>query len=112
MRAHGAVASNQLGDDKVAAVLADLDTAPIGEPLRATLRLLRKVTREHAAVTADDLRAVLAAGVSRAQIEDALAVGFAFNVIDRLADTFEFHVPDAASFAAGARMLLTRGYKL
>src|SRR2546426_5427877 len=101
-----------MGDAKVAAVLADLDTAPIEEPLRATLRLLRKVTRDHAAVTAADLRAVLAAGVSRAQIEDALAVGFAFNVIDRLADTFEFHIPPAAGFAASAKMLLWRGYKL
>jgi FAD/FMN-containing dehydrogenase len=35
--------------------------------------MLRKLTREHA-VNADDMRAVLAAGVSREQIEDALAV--------------------------------------
>jgi alkylhydroperoxidase family enzyme len=92
-------------------VLADLETAPIAEPLRATLRVLKKLTREHA-VTADDMRAALAAGVTRTQLEDALAVAFAFNTIDRLADTFEFHVPDAAAFAAGARMLLSRGYKL
>ncbi len=72
--------------------------------------MLGKLTREHA-VTADDMRAVLAAGATRAQIEDALAVCFAFNVIDRLADCFEFHVPDADAFRAGARMLLARGYK-
>ena len=36
--------------------LADLETAPIEEPLRATLRMLGKLTREHA-VTADDMRA-------------------------------------------------------
>ena len=92
-------------------MLADVDGAPIAEPLRATLRLLRKLTREHA-ITADDIKPVLAAGVTRAQIEDALAVAFCFNVIDRLADTFEFHVPDAAGFAAGARMLLRRGYQM
>jgi alkylhydroperoxidase family enzyme len=73
--------------------------------------MLRKLTREHA-VTADDMRAVLAAGVTRTQIEEALAVGFAFNVIDRLADTFHFEVPDAAAFEASARMLLKRGYNL
>ena len=77
-------------------MLEDYEKAPIAEPLRATLGMLRKLTREHA-VTADDMRAVLAAGVTRAQIEDALAVGFSFNVIDRLADTFHFHVPDAAA---------------
>jgi alkylhydroperoxidase family enzyme len=95
----------------VQAVLADPATAPIGEPLRATLALLRKVTREPEAVTADDMRTVLAAGVSRGQIEDALEVCFAFNVITRLADTFEFEVGPRASFDAGARMLLTRGYQ-
>jgi alkylhydroperoxidase family enzyme len=96
---------------RVTAVLDDVDKAPIAEPLRATLRLLRKLTKEHA-VTADDMRTVRAVGVSKAQIEEALAVCFAFNVIDRLADTFEFCVPDAAAFEAGARMLLKRGYNL
>ncbi len=94
----------------MAAVLADLETAPIGEPLRATLRLLEKVSRN--AVTADDMRTVLAAGVTRSQIEDALDVAFCFNVITRLADAFEFEIPDAAGFAASGRQLLKRGYKL
>ncbi|MGE5183739.1 MAG: hypothetical protein ACM31C_16820 [Acidobacteriota bacterium] len=92
-------------------MLADVETAPIGEPLRATLRLLRTLTREHA-VTPEDITTAIAAGVTREQLKDALAVAFCFNVIDRLADTFEFHVPDAAAFAAGARMLLRRGYEM
>jgi alkylhydroperoxidase family enzyme len=94
----------------VESVLDDLDRAPIAEPLRATLALLRKVTRAHETVTADDMRALLALGVTRDQIEDALNVGFAFNVITRLADTFNFEVGSPASFDAGARMLLRRGY--
>jgi alkylhydroperoxidase family enzyme len=92
-------------------VLANLDTAPIAEPLRATLAFLGKVTREHEAVTSADVETLLALGVTRAQIEDALNVGFAFNVITRLADTFEFEVGPPASFEAGAKMLLTRGYR-
>jgi alkylhydroperoxidase family enzyme len=95
----------------VQAVLADPTTAPIGEPLRATLLLLRKVTREHQHLSADDMRQLLAKGVTRPQIEEALDVCFAFNVITRLADTFEFEVGPRAAFDAGARMLLTRGYK-
>ena len=93
------------------AVLENVDTAPIAEPLRAALRLLRKVTVEHQAVTANDMRPLLALGVTRAQIEDALNVGFAFNVITRLADTFAFEVGSRASFDAGAKALLTRGYR-
>jgi hypothetical protein len=38
-------------------------------------------------------------------------VCFAFNIITRLADTFEFFVGPPSHFAAGAKMLLTRGYK-
>jgi uncharacterized peroxidase-related enzyme len=110
-KAHAAVAGAAYHDDaKVAAVLADIDAANVGEPLRVTLRMLRKLTREHA-VTADDLREVLAAGVSREQIEDALAVCFSFNTIARLADAFGFFVPDGAAFDAGAKYLLARGYR-
>jgi uncharacterized peroxidase-related enzyme len=109
--AHSATAATAYHDDaKVAAVLADLETAPIEEPLRATLRLLAKLTREHA-VTADDMRAVLAVGVSREQIEDALAVCCAFNTTNRLADAFEFVVLAPKGFDAGAKVLLRRGYQ-
>ena len=93
------------------AVLDDLERAPIAEPLRATLAFLRQVTRDHQAVGAGDVQRLLALGVSRAQIEDALHVGFAFNVITRLADTFKFEVGSPASFSAGAGALLSRGYQ-
>ena len=97
-------------DPKVEAVLADIDSAPISDKLKATLHLLRKVSKD--GVTADDMKAVLAAGVTKAQIQDALAVCFAFNVITRLADAFEFHVGSRAAFDGGAKHLLKRGYKL
>jgi uncharacterized peroxidase-related enzyme len=109
--AHSAVAERAYGDAaKVSAVLSDLEAAPIEEPLRATLRMLRKLTREHS-VNADDMRAVLAAGVSREQIEDALAVCFAFNTMTRLADAFGFFLPGPKAFEAGAKYLLARGYR-
>ena len=92
-KAHSAVATGAYRDEKkVSAVLSDLDTASIEEPLRATLLMLGKLAREHA-VDADDMRAVLAAGASRKQIEDAIAVCYSFNVIGRLADAFGFFVP-------------------
>lgn len=92
-------------------MLADVDAAPIDPKLKATLVLLRKVTKDHAGVTAADMREVLATGVTKQQIQDALAVGFAFNVITRLADTFQFYVGPRSHFDAGAKHLLTRGYK-
>jgi alkylhydroperoxidase family enzyme len=95
---------------KVAAALDDLDTAPIEEPLLATLRMLGKLTRDHT-IAADDVREVLSAGVSRAQIEDALAVCLAFDITARLANAFDFAIPTPAAMDAGARHLLKRGYR-
>ena len=111
IKAHTAVAQRAYGDGKsVSAMLSDPDMAAIEEPLRATLLMLGKLTREQV-VGADDMRAVLAAGASRRQIEDALAVCFSFNVIGRLADAFGFYVPGPQAFEAGAKYLLARGYR-
>ena len=121
IKAHTAVAQRAYRDEKnVSAVLSDLEiatinteainTEPIEEPLRATLLMLGKLTREQA-VDADDMRAVLAAGASRQQIEDALAVCFSFNVIGRLSDAFGFFVPGPQAFESGAKYLLARGYR-
>jgi alkylhydroperoxidase family enzyme len=101
-----------MGSATVDAAIADVATAPISEKLRATLGFLGKVTREPDKVTPDDTAALLALGVTRQQVEDALNVAFAFNVITRLADTFEFHVGPKSAFDTSAKMLLTRGYKL
>jgi len=101
-----------MGNAKVDAVIADVATAPITEGLRATLGLLKKVTQAHGDVTAKDIEPLLALGVTRSQIEDALAVCWCFNVITRLADTFQFEVGPQAAFDASAKALLGRGYKL
>jgi uncharacterized peroxidase-related enzyme len=95
---------------KVQAVLADVETAPIEDGLKATLRMLGRLTRT-GAVSAEDMRQVLSAGVSRQQIEDALAVCAAFNTTDRLADAFGFEMLSPEGFDAGAKVLLKRGYR-
>ena len=56
--AHTATAARAYQDrERVAAVLADLDSAPIEAGLRATLRMLGELTSE-GTVSADDIRAV------------------------------------------------------
>jgi uncharacterized peroxidase-related enzyme len=109
--AHTATASQAYRDGpRVAAVLADLDTAPVEEPLRATLRMLGKLTAE-GKLGPGDMREVLAAGVTAEQVQDALAVCAAFSTTDRLADAFGFEVLTPEGFAAGAKYLLKRGYR-
>lgn len=109
--AHSATAARAYQDEEgVAAVLADLTSAPMDEGLRATLGVLGRLAGE-GTLSAADIRAVLAAGVSPQQMEDALAVGFAFNTIDRLANAFAFEGLSQEGFEAGAKYLLRRGYR-
>ena len=92
-------------------VLEDPATAPIDEKLRATLALLRKMTLEPQLLTADDVRPVLALGLSREAVAEAMQVAYLFNVYDRLADTMGWDVPeDAGYYTAAARRLLEKGY--
>ncbi len=110
-RAHAAVAQMaQQHGANVSGLLSDFENAPIDERLRATLRVLEKLTREHS-VEVDDIRSLIAAGVSYAQIEDALGVCFAFNTISRLAEAFNFAMPEPKALDAGAKYLLARGYQ-
>jgi AhpD family alkylhydroperoxidase len=68
--AHSATASRTYQDGpKVAAVLADLESAPVEPGLRATPRMLGKLTRQ-GKVGAEDMRQVLSAGVSHQQVKD------------------------------------------
>lgn len=109
--AHTATAGQAYRDDaKVHAVLTDLKSAPVEESVRATLRMLGKLTTQ-SQVSAEDMREVLAAGVSPQQVEDALAVCAAFNTTNRLADAFGFEVLTPKGFKAGAKYLLKRGYR-
>jgi AhpD family alkylhydroperoxidase len=109
--AHTATARQAYQDGpKVAAALADLESAPVEDGLRATLRMLGKLTRE-AKVGAGDMRQVLSAGVSPEQVQDALAVCAAFNTTGRLADAFGFEILSPEGFEAGAKYLLKRGYQ-
>jgi alkylhydroperoxidase family enzyme len=96
----------------VQAVLAEWRTAAVGARVRATLGLLEAVTLRPGAIRADVVDAVRAAGVSDAAIMDALYVCFAFNLIDRLADAFGWHVLGREEFDRNAGFVLRFGYRL
>jgi alkylhydroperoxidase family enzyme len=94
-------------------VLDDYTTAPIDEKLRAMLGLVRKMTLEHEALGPDDVRPVLAVGVTREAVTEALHVAYLFNIYDRLADALGWDVPalESGFYRASAKMLLKRGYR-
>jgi alkylhydroperoxidase family enzyme len=76
----------------VAAVLEDLDSAPVDERLRATLRMLAKLTLEPETFGPADVAAVRVLGVSDQAITDAICVCALFNVATRCADALGFDV--------------------
>ena len=93
-------------------MLDDYTTAPIDEKLRAMLGYLDKMTTAPSSLTAADARALLDAGLTRAAIEEALCVGFAFNVYDRMADGLNFKLQlSEAEVQSSVKTLLGRGYK-
>jgi len=96
----------------VEAVLEDFESAPIDKKMKEMLRFLDKMTLRPEELSAEDARRSREVGLSDAAIEDAVGVAFAFNLIDRLADSFAFEIPPANFFARAAPMMLKRGYKM
>ena len=90
----------------------DYASAPIEEKLRATLRLLEKMTLAHEDLGPEDVRPVLAAGVSKGAIAEAMEVAFLFNIYDRMADTMGWDVPapETGYYQSAAKRLLSQGY--
>ena len=74
------------------------------------LQLLEKFTLTPDALTAADVRPVLASGVTPEAIVDAYYVAFLFNTYDRLADTLGWELPDERYYPKAGRFLLKRGY--
>jgi alkylhydroperoxidase family enzyme len=93
-------------------ILEDYRTAPIDEKLRATLGLLETFTLDHERLGPDDVRAVLATGVTREAVRDAFYVAFLFNTYDRLADTLGWELPEKEFYRKSGQFLLKKGYRL
>lgn len=114
--AHSAASSEALGDYKlVEASLNDWQKATLNPKVKATLGLLEKLTLEPNGVTAEDIQRVRAAGVSHAALEDAIRVCALFNIINRLADAFDFDTSLGSTpeiVAKGARAMLRFGYRI
>jgi len=94
----------------VAKVHADYASAPVRDEVKAALGFIEKMVR--GSVTADDVRAVYARGVTRDMLVRAVHVAVAFSMIVRLADAFAFEVGTPDDFDAAARALMKRGYGL
>jgi hypothetical protein len=84
----------------------------VDESLRATLGFLEKLTLRPDELRAQDAEDVLAAGVREDALIDAIHIAALFNMIVRLADSFDWHVPLDQELAAGAGARLGSSYAL
>jgi alkylhydroperoxidase family enzyme len=80
--------------------------------LKETLAYLEKLTLHPDEVGPGDIKNLREHGLSDTAIREAAYVCSLFNVIDRLADTFDFNIMDQAGFDMGAVNLIKRGYKI
>jgi alkylhydroperoxidase family enzyme len=74
------------------------------------LGFLEKLTLAPGDVGQDDITPMRAAGVSDQAIEDAIYACTYFNIIDRIADSLDFEVLSAETFAQRAGNFLREGY--
>jgi uncharacterized peroxidase-related enzyme len=113
---HTAVSALALHNpDLVETVLNNWEQSPVNPKLKATLALLEKLTLEPETVTVEDIERIRATGGNDQAIEEAMYVCALFNMINRLADAFEFDpMPDASpkTVARVTKMLLKHGYKI
>lgn len=108
--AHRAIAVRGMDNAVADACLADYHSAPISDPLRATLAFLETMTVRPDELHVAQAQAAIAAGATRQQLEDAAAVAAVFNIITRYANALDFVIPTDAEFDKAAGMMLKRGY--
>ncbi|TDI35720.1 MAG: hypothetical protein E2P02_27365 [Acidobacteria bacterium] len=70
------------------------------------------MTLEPHVLDAEDASRAKEAGVTKEALIEAAQVAFNFNLIDRLADSFEFAVPLSEGFSKMVPILLKKGYRI
>jgi len=78
----------------------------------AALGLIEKLTSSPEDVGPSEMEKLRAAGASDEAIEQATAVCALFNIIDRVADALDFHLPTEEGYQKSADSLLKFGYSL
>jgi uncharacterized peroxidase-related enzyme len=98
-----------IGPDTLAAILSDVDAAPVDEKLKPLLRYVGKLTLTPSRITPADAAAVFAAGWPEKALHDAVSVCALFNLMNRLVDGLGV-TADQDYFTTSARRLADIGY--
>jgi uncharacterized peroxidase-related enzyme len=113
-RAHAAVSRHLYGTDRralVDQVLADPDSAPIDEKLRALLAIAGKVQKGGLEVRPEDIERARGAGADDKAIHDTVLIAAAFCMFNRYVDGLATWTPEEpAIYDRIGEDLATRGY--
>ncbi len=125
---HQAIAADLNVEPKLLeAILKDIVTAPIEDPLRPVFTLVHKLTLNPSKTTQADIDAVFAAGWDEQAIEDAIATATTegltqcqrkpiavcslFNFMNRFVDGYGLEQPNKEQLAAMAKGINAQGYQ-
>lgn len=86
-------------------MLDDWTTAVIPDKTRAALELLEHMTIHPQDINKEFMDKLITAGLDDLAIQEAANVGFHYNLIDRVADAFDFPVPEGLQKKRLAKML-------
>ena len=98
------------GDDAVVTAALEGRLEELEPRLRATLGFLEKVTLTPWDLSATDLVPMREAGLDDAAIEEATRIALCFNVIDRLADAFNYEMSSGRGLKVSVSLILGVGY--
>jgi uncharacterized peroxidase-related enzyme len=93
---HGAIAKHQLGNDgeTVKRVVADIESAPVSDKLKALLRVAAKVQSGGKNVTEADVAQAREQGATDIEIHDTVLIAAAFCMYNRYVDGLATFQPD------------------
>jgi alkylhydroperoxidase family enzyme len=98
-------------EEKVKAALADWRTADLEPRLRGAMAFLEKLTLTPREINGADVLAARAAGLNDQALREAIYVCFMLSTMDRLADAFDFAIPDAPTLKRYAWIAVSFGYR-
>ena len=111
---HSAAANTFLNDQgsTVSCMVADLDSTPVSEKMKALLKIADKVRISGKAVTKEDIELARRNGASDEDIHDAVLVASAFCMYNRYVDGLGTRTPDdRADYVDMGKRLAKKGYK-
>jgi uncharacterized peroxidase-related enzyme len=107
---HTATATALLGEATATDALDETRRGSLSPSYKAILEFVEGLTLEPSTVGPDDVQRAVDAGARPDALRAAVEVCAVFNIINRVADSLDFDVPDSASFATAAKMLIRFGY--